>query len=317
MDSAGLRFWNTEHQAISVPYETVCNQISGMHIAVNGIMSLICTSGLGIVVSRSGPTFTCPIGYFYDQASCTPCPAGSFRDISSTRMFQCDLCPAGFSTEGNTGQLTCAPCPPGSFSSTAGSAYCGFCPTFVDPTRTLCSNATTCPPNYRRTLDHTCVACAIGMSSSGGEECSPCNPGSYTPSEGSGCRPFSVSGLSAPGGILQVILASALASALCISHATGLCAAFQRGGDESYGNCFHLPAASPIRIAQHLSSGQFGTRRIRCAAAARHRPPIRVYVAKWWSHRRICVQTPRCIDRAISIGVTLWLGRSAYGCCQC
>ncbi|HMQ06110.1 MAG TPA: hypothetical protein PKC30_02360 [Saprospiraceae bacterium] len=91
-------------------------------------------------------TQVCDPGTYLSGSDCTPCPEGTFQDLSG--QTSCNTCPQG-SFQDEIGQSECKLCPIGTFSSFMGAEACIPC---RENTTTLAAGATS---------ESQCVSTAI------------------------------------------------------------------------------------------------------------------------------------------------------------
>ena len=95
------------------------------------------------------------------------CSAGT-REVSvgagmSNPTDLCERCPAGSSTEGNSGAAQCTLCSPGRYSNTIGSPSCSSCPVGTEAPYTNSTLCTVCSPNSyaNATAQQRCQVCSL------------------------------------------------------------------------------------------------------------------------------------------------------------
>jgi hypothetical protein len=133
----------------------------------------------------------CSIGEYWNNGTCSTCPAGSFCPGDGTKTG----CPAGtYSTiTGASSSTVCLPCPAGSYSS-SGDASCSLCPAGTYSTTARSALCSKCQPGtYSSTTGatsaSTCTACPYGTfaSQSGSTLCADCSGKSYAKEGSSSC----------------------------------------------------------------------------------------------------------------------------------
>ena len=145
----------------------------------------------------------CEAGYFYQNASCVPCPAGSYRTsddldcvlcpaglfAANESSISCTPCPAGtFLTEmGANSSAACSPCPQGRYSSTLSATALAVCKECPNKTNTASPGSTSlhdckCVPGYHGPDGRApCTACQDGQyQNSLGGDCLPCGFGNFS-----------------------------------------------------------------------------------------------------------------------------------------
>jgi hypothetical protein len=176
-----------------------------------------CSSGTYNDIPESAECSACPGGKFSLAAavSCSNCTAGYW---SSSNSSVCSICQAGtFSVDGSGTSSGCIACQSGSSSSVLGSSSCSGCPsgTFSASGYSSCvdckagyysglsagsctpcssgfysasdasASCSLCPSGYYSTVlnatsQQSCIACPVGLTSSGGAStCASCQVGQY------------------------------------------------------------------------------------------------------------------------------------------
>ena len=184
--------------------------LSSTSPAASGTLSA-CKCALGsipVYAANSSSTFTCtpcPAGSYYDisTSGCAPCGMGAYSSAAgSTSCVAVDAgyvanvnstgqtpCPAGTALDAQSG--TCQPCAAGSYSALAGATECTLVdPGFVStPQRT---GQSACPAGtFLEAELLACVACAPGTytSTAASSRCASCSAGTNAPLDGAtGCQ---------------------------------------------------------------------------------------------------------------------------------
>lgn len=173
-----------------------CLALGPVATTTSGVVFVGCPGyrwfGGSIVGMISSSDFVCPIGFFFSNLVCLPCPIGTARGPSTATRFQCEPCAPG-SVAPNPGMASCticaagqfAPSPqalcltcPGNSASTAGSVSCFVCGAGQ---RAVSGGCKDCPPGrYSFGLASNCTECDAGwVSDVMSSHCSPCSAGRF------------------------------------------------------------------------------------------------------------------------------------------
>ena len=145
---------------------------NGQQLQTNGTLTVDPISCLaGQSVSGDGLECVCSAGYAGQDGSCTPCPAGSYKEA------------AGDAT-------SCTPCPNGATTSGTGKTSWEDCESPANTVRDSASNSFVCREGYYGTSPATtgCTACSLNFYKAGAgnvQACTPCPEGGTTVAQAS------------------------------------------------------------------------------------------------------------------------------------
>ena len=131
-------------------------------------------------------TYSGPVNATAPTVACSPCPAGSSSSPGSSFAAACTACAAGFFSAGAGG--TCLPCAAGSYGPAANASSCALCPAGTASAAVNATRAATCSgcaPGSAQPLagQSSCVACAAGSyaAAANATACAAAPPACYTP----------------------------------------------------------------------------------------------------------------------------------------
>jgi len=143
------------------------------------------------------------------NATCAPCPEGTFTNDEEKISNCTDLCPSGFCPKNET--YRCVPCKAGTYNDLLNASYCQDCLAGQVATTSGSHNCTPCDAgSYSNVANTRCIPCPAGTKSSesGSSQCTDCTAGEYSnegSTECSNCAPgtynqFPASGSCTPCG---------------------------------------------------------------------------------------------------------------------